>query len=111
MKRIDIFKSNNVLKLSCIGEFTWRLFSAIYDLGWNSLFADQSKNLFRQKVIYKCTLAIKPMVNSKKEEKSTDKPDNIGRIPPLIPAKLPKEVKEIFQVFQDYKVVKQYKEP
>ena len=40
----------------------WRLLLAIYDLGWDSLFADQSKNSFRQKVTYKCTPVIKLIV-------------------------------------------------
>ena len=35
------------------------------------------------------------MVNSKKERKSTNKPVSIERMPPLIPAKSPKEIKEI----------------
>ena len=81
----------------------WRLFSAIYDSEWDSLFADQSKNLFRQKVTYKYTPAIKPMVNSKKGGKPTDKPVSIKRIPPLILAKSLKEVKEISKYFKTTK--------
>ena len=40
------------------------------------------------------------MKNNKKEEKNTNKPASIERIPPSIPAKLPKEVREISKYFK-----------
>jgi len=103
MKKIDTSKYNDILELSGVDKSMWRLFSAIYNSGWDSLFADQSKNLFRQKVTYKCTPAIKPMINSKKEGKPTDKPVSIKRIPSPILVKSPKEVKEISRYFKTTK--------
>ena len=66
-------------------------------------FCRSVKKIFRKKVVYKCTPAIKPMVNGKKERKSTNKPVSIERIPLSIPAKLPKEVKEISKYFKTTK--------
>jgi len=43
------------------------------------------------------------MVNGKKGRKSTNKPVSIKRMPPLIPAKSPKEIKEISKYFKTTK--------
>jgi len=40
------------------------------------------------------------MKNGKKGEKNTNKPASIERMPPLIPAKSPKEVREISKYFK-----------
>lgn len=99
-KKIDIIKFNDVLELRGVGESIQRLISAIYSSGWNLLFADQYNNLFRQKVVFKYTPVVKLMKNGKKGEKNTNKPASIERMPPLIPAKSPKEVREISKYFK-----------
>lgn len=59
-----------------------------------------NNNSFRQKVSYKFTLKINPINNSKKDNKNTDKPMSIKRLPLPIPAKSPKEVNEILKYFK-----------
>jgi len=99
-KKIDINKSNKVPKLKSIGKAIWKLIFAIYSSRWDLLFADKNNNSFRQKVSFKYILNINPIKNGKKEEKNTEKSVSIERFPPLIPAKLPKEVKEISEFFK-----------
>ena len=50
--------------------------------------------------MFKYTSVIKLIKNSKKEEKNTNKLASIERMPPLILAKLPKEVKKISKYFK-----------
>ena len=99
-KKIDTNKSNNVPELRGVGESAWKLISAIYSSGWDSLFADKNNNTFRQKVSFKYTPNVNPLKNGKKGKKNTDKPASIERLPSPISAKLPKEVKEISKFFK-----------
>jgi len=50
--------------------------------------------------LFKCTPRVNLVKTRKKEEKNTDKPVNIERLPPPILAKLSKEVKEISKYFK-----------
>ena len=94
-KKIDVKKSNEVSELRGIGEATWKFLSAIYNSGWDSLIANKDNNPFRQKVAFKFTPKVNLIKTNKKGEKNTDKPASIERLSPPIPAKLPKEIKEI----------------
>ena len=60
---------------------------------------DKNNNLFRQKVLFICISKVNPIKNRKKENKNTTKPASIERLSP-IPAKSPKEVKEIWKYFK-----------
>ena len=64
------------------------------------LIADKDNNSFRQKVSFKCTPKVNLIKTRKKGKKNTDKPTSIQRLPPPIPVKLPKEVKEISKYFK-----------
>ena len=99
-KKIDVNKSNDIPDLKGIGKTTWNFLSAIYNSGWDSLIANKDNNSFRQKVVSKFTLKLNLAKSSKRGEKNTDKPVSIERLPLLIPAKLPKEVKEISKFFK-----------
>jgi len=61
-KKIDLAKSNNIKEFKDISEAAWKFVSAIYNSGWDSFFADNFKNSFRQKLAFKCT----PKVNLSK---------------------------------------------
>ena len=78
---------------------------SIYDFGWDLHFADNHKNSFRKKVSLKFTLKVNVEINGKRGEKDkdTDKPARVERISPPIPAKSPKEVKEISKYFKPIK--------
>ena len=78
---------------------------SIYDSRWNSLFANNHKNSFREKVSLKFTSKVNIATNGKKgeKEKITNKPAKIKRIPPPILANLPKKVNEISKYFKPTK--------
>ena len=99
-KKINWDKSNNIKDFESIGEAIWRFISAIYKSGWDSLFADNYKNLFRWKVSFHCTPKTNPIKNGKKGDKETNKLASIERLPPPILAKSPKEVNEISKYFK-----------
>ena len=60
-KKVNTNKSNSTPELKEVGKSAWKLISAIYSLGWNSLFADKNNNSFRQKVAFKCILNVNPL--------------------------------------------------
>ena len=95
---------NNIKDFRGIGKASWNLVLAIYTSGQNSLYMDQNKNLFKQKVPYMYTPKVKPISNGKKEEKSSTKLAVIERLPPYIPTKSPKEVKKISKYFKVLKM-------
>ena len=72
----------------------------LYSSKWDLLFADSHNDTFRQKVAHQFTT---PAKNSKNGEKDTNKPASIQRIPSPIPAKSPKEIKEISKYFKTTK--------
>ena len=49
-KSINNDKANKVQDLEGIGKAIWKFISAIYEAHWNSLFVDESKTSFRNKV-------------------------------------------------------------
>ena len=98
-KTINDDKANNIKDLEDIGEVAWEFISAIYEAHWNSLFVDNSKTSFRNKVKSKFNpQVIKTPVNNK--EKEIVKPTFISPLSPPIPAKLPKEVNKISRYFK-----------
>ena len=99
-KKIDVNKSNDVPELEGVDKAAWKLLSAIYNLGWDPLFADKNKNSFKQKVLFKYTPRVNLVNTRKKGEKNKDKLAIIERLLPPIPAKSPKEVKEILKYFK-----------
>jgi len=54
----------------------------------------------RQKVLLKFTPKINPVNTGKKENKNTDKPTSVKRLPLLVLTKLLKEVNEIWKYFK-----------
>jgi len=73
---------------------------SIYTSGWDFLYADENKNLFKQKVSFIYILKAISIKNSKKGEKSSTKLVSIERLPPSILAKSPKEIKVISKFFK-----------
>jgi len=68
------------------------------------LFANENKNSFRQNISHKFTSKTNSIIIGKKEERNSDKPVSMKRLPLPIPAKSPKEVKEISKFFKTIKL-------
>jgi len=68
-KNIDTSKANNVEDLKDIGTAAWNLISSIYTSEWDSLYANENKNLFSQKVFFMYTSKAISIKNGKKREK------------------------------------------
>ncbi|KAL9709048.1 hypothetical protein Ac2012v2_8333 [Leucoagaricus gongylophorus] len=91
--------ANSIKDLDSVGKAVWEFLSAVYDSHWDSLYVDNSKISFRNKVKSKFNLqAPKALVNNKGKE--TVKPTYISPLPPPILAKTPKEVNEISKFFK-----------
>ena len=78
----------------------WNFISALYKSEWDTLVTDKDNKSFRQKIVSKFTLKIQEIKTKSVNNKKTDKPASFAKLPPLIPAKTPKEAKEIFRFFK-----------
>ena len=105
-KKIETSKSNDIKNFKDIDKVAWELISSIYNSEWDLLITDNHKNSFRQKVAYKFDPRINLNKNSKKKEIITNKPANIKRLLPPIPAKSQKEVNKILKYFKPNKSMK-----
>ena len=98
-KTINNDKANNVKDLEDISKVAWEFISAIYEAHWNSLFIDDFKTSFRNKVKSKFNpQIIKTLVINKGKE--TVKPTFVSPLFLPIPAKSPKEVNKISKYFK-----------
>jgi len=98
-KSIIDSNANNIKDLDSIGLAIWKFLSAVYDSYWNSLYVDNSKMSFRNKIKYKFNLQVpKAPVNNK--DKEIVKPTYISPLSPPILTKMPKEVNEISKFFK-----------
>ena len=90
---------NDIKNLDSMSKAVWKFLSTVYDAHWDSLYVDNSKMLFRNKVKSKFNpQASRTLVNNK--DKETIKPTYVFPLPPLIPAKTLKEVNEILKYFK-----------
>ena len=72
--------TNDVKDLDSVGKVVWKFLSAVYNSHWDSLYVDNSKMLFKNKVKSKFNLqAPKALVNNKGKE--TVKPTYISLLP------------------------------
>ena len=98
-KSINNNNTSNVKDLEGISKVVWEYLSAVYDSQWDSLYVDDSKISFRNKIKSKFNLQVpKALVNSK--DKKTVKPTYISLLPPPIPVQTPKKVNEISKFFK-----------
>ena len=99
-KSIDNDKVNDVKDLNGMGKAIWEFISAVYDSHWDTLYADNNNMTFRNKVKSKFSPQARNIQTSSNKGKDVVKPTFVSAIPPPIPAKLPKEVKEILKFFR-----------
>jgi len=106
-KKAEKDNVNDFEDLKSIGKVAWDFILAIYKSGLGALIADSNSNSSRNKVSAKFTLKIKEHNASKSDKgKSTDKLATINKFPPLILAKLPKEINDIAKFFKKNKQLK-----
>jgi len=97
-KSVKREKVNDFEDFKDVGKVTWDFISAIYSSGWNTLWVNNNI-LFKTKVASKFT----PKINSipkNKDSKKTKKLASVSSLPPFIPMKLPKEIKDIVKYFK-----------
>jgi len=108
-KFVERGKVNNFDNLKDISKVAWDFISAIYNSGWNALSADNNIS-FRTKFASKFTLKTNNNNVSKNNgSKSDDKPATINRLSLHIPAKSPREVKNIAKFLKKMKNQKKKK--
>jgi len=103
-KQVNPIKSNELKDFKGIGEAIWSFISSVYQSKWDLLIADKNDKSLRQKISDKLTSKIIPLTN---HNKSMNKPTpaSINKMPPLILAKLQKEVNWISKYFKNNKMV------
>jgi len=97
-KSIDSTKANEVKDLMGMGKTLWEFINAIYESQWDTLFVENN-TIFRSKVKVK----FNPQPNKSplpSNIKNTVKLTYVLLMPPPIPAKSSKEVKEISKYFK-----------
>ena len=104
-KQIKLSKANDLEDFKGIGEAVWKFISSVYEANWDVLYTDNKSISLRRKIASKFTpkIPLPPQRNNKK--KNGPSPANINRLPPLIPAKSPKEVNKISKFFKNNKTV------
>ena len=83
-----------------MGEAIWNFISSVYQLKWNSLYANKNNKSLREKITTKFSLIIIPMPNCNKSTKKPV-PANIKKMLPPLPAKSKKEVNQILKYFKN----------
>jgi len=81
-------------------EAVWNLIFSVYQLSWDSLYADNNSATLRQKVMSKFTPKLKPTINRNNVNKQKLVPASIEKLFPSIPTKLPKKVNQISKFFK-----------
>ena len=90
-KKVKKGKANNLDDFKDIEKKAQNFISAFYNVGWNTLITNSNSDFFRNKVVAKFIPKINNLNTSKGNNgKSANKLANINRLPPPIPAKLPK---------------------
>ena len=98
-KFIDGSKANNVKDLEGISKVVWEFILSLYKAHWDSLYMNDSKKSFRNMVKSKFSPQV-PKLPINIKEKEMVKPTYVSALPPLIPAKSPKEVSKISKYFK-----------
>jgi len=98
-KTIESDNANNIKDLKGIGKPAWGLILSLYKAHWNSLYVDNQKTSFKNKVKSKFSLIALNNINNSKGKNKVNSP-YVSVLPPSIPAKSPKEVNEISKFFK-----------
>ena len=98
-KTIKSNNTNNIKDLEGVGKVAWSLISSLYKAHWDSLYVNNQKTSFRNKVKSKFSLiALNNTNNSKKKNKVNSL--YVSVLPLFILAKSPKKVNKISKFFK-----------
>ena len=98
-KTIERDNANNIKDLEGVGKAVWDLILSLYEAYWDSLYVNDQKTSFRNKVKSKFSLmALNNMNNSKGKNKVN--PPYVSMLSLSIPAKSPKEINKISKFFK-----------
>ena len=104
-KQIESLKANDLEDFKGIEEIVWNFISSIYEANWDALYADNNSISLKRKIALKFTFKMPLPSQMNNKEKNSLSLANSNRLPPLIPAKSPKEVNEILKFFKNNKIV------
>jgi len=99
-KSINSDKANNVKNLEGMGKAIWEFIATVYKLYWDALQINNNNTTFRSKVKSKFAPQGKNTQMPPTKDKEVVKLSFVSTIPPPIPAKTNKEVKEISKYFK-----------
>ena len=105
-KKINPKTANDFKDFEGIGDAVWNFISSVYQSSWDSLYTDNETITLREKISTKFTLKITPSSNMKTNKmvpKLVHAFINKVPPPPLLPAKMAKEVNTISKYFQNNK--------
>jgi len=104
-----------VPELDGLGETAWLFISSIYEFRWDSFHTDKENKIFGQKVVSKFISNTHSHNSTSNSNKSKNKPMEIIKLPPSIPARLPKKILEKLKFFKkghkSMEKVKPYNKP
>ena len=98
-KTIESNNANNIKDLESISKVAWGLISFLYEAHWDSLYVDNQKTSFRNKVKFKFSPMALNNTNNSKGKNKVNFP-YISILPFFIPAKSLKEVNKISKFFK-----------
>jgi len=99
-KTIERDNANNIKDLEDVGKAVWDLILSLYEAHWDSIYVNDQKTSFRNKVKSKFSLMALNNMNNSKGKNKINSP-YVSMLPPSIPAKLSKEVNEISKFFKE----------
>jgi len=97
-KSVERGKVNNFKDLKDVSKVAWKFIFAIYNSGWDTLYIDNNTS-FKNKVTSKFTPKINNILKNK-NSKETKKLAFVSSLPPFIPVKSPKKIKDIMKHFK-----------
>ena len=100
-KKIKRDKANNINDFKDIGKAAWGFISSLYELRWDKLIANNNNHSIKYKVRAQFTPILNIEGNNKTNKSANgNKPVFFSLLPPLIPAKSPKEITKISKFFK-----------
>ena len=104
-KQVSSNKANDLKEFKSMKDSIWNFISLVYQAKWDFLYADNNSTTLKAKISSKFTprVALNPSKNNKETTKHVLVTIKKAPLPPLLPAKLKKEVNVISKYFQNNK--------
>ena len=98
-KKVNPKSSNNLNDFDSIGDMVWNFLSSVYQSSWDSLYTDNWSKSLREKNLAKLTPRVVSLTSNKSIKNPTPVTINKAPPPPLLLAKIKKEVNIISKFF------------